>query len=58
MAIGAVIFSFPVAFVGALWLKMIHGFSATETLGAYSIMGFAVLTTVLAALSLALLREN
>lgn len=39
MVTGAVIFSFPAATFGSLYLALFHGLSAAEGLAAYSLIG-------------------
>lgn len=57
MAVSTVLFSIPLALMGAAWAQVLHGLSALETLGVYSALGTMTLLTVFIALSLASLRR-
>lgn len=53
MAIGAVLFSLPVAFAGALLAHLLHGFGLSQVMAAYSLLGAGTMLTILAAVGLA-----
>jgi len=54
MAIGAVIFTLPIALLGSIWVMAVHGLNALETLGVYSALGSMTLFTVFIATVVAL----
>jgi len=54
MAIGAIIFTLPVALLISLWAAALHGLNALETLGFYSAFGSLTLFAVFFATVLAL----
>ena len=53
MAIGAVIFSLPIALFGAFWVSIIHGYDAMQAIAVYSTLGVLTLLTVFTAIALA-----
>ena len=53
MAIGAVIFSLPIAILSTFWVSVIHGYGATEAFAVYSTFGFLTLLTVVTAIAFA-----
>jgi len=53
MAIGAVLFSLPIALFSTLWVSLIHGYGATEAFAVYSAFGFLALLTVVTAIAFA-----
>lgn len=53
MALGAVLISFPFAFAGAMWLKLLHGWSALDAVAAYAGLGSLAFITVTSALVIA-----
>ncbi|SMX24096.1 hypothetical protein [Boseongicola aestuarii] len=46
MAIGSIIFTLPVAVLVSLWVAVLHGLSALQTLGVYSAFGSLTLLAV------------
>jgi len=58
MAIGAVLFSLPIALLSTFWVSVFHGYGATEAFAVYATLGFLTLVTVVTAVALATgLRE-
>jgi hypothetical protein len=53
MAIGAVIFSLPIALLSTFWVSVFHGYDATEAFAVYSTFGFLALLTAVTAIALA-----
>ena len=55
MALGTVIFTLPIALIGAGWLNVLHGLTLPETLVVYVGLGASVLAGAVGAL---LANEN
>lgn len=53
MAIGAVVFSLPIALISTFWVSVFHGYDATEAFAVYLTSGFLALLTVVSAITLA-----
>ena len=53
MAVGAVLFSLPIALFSTFWVSAMRGFDVTEAIAVYSSIGFLTLLTVVTAIALA-----
>ncbi|MCV6592816.1 MAG: hypothetical protein OIF48_07700 [Silicimonas sp.] len=49
MALGAIMVSMPAALLGSLFLSVLHGLTATESLAAYSAFGATFMMAILIA---------
>jgi len=58
MAIGAVIFSLPIALLSTLWVSVLHGYNVAEAFAVYSTIGFLTLLTVVTAIAIAAGQKN
>lgn len=58
MAIGAVLFSLPIALFSTFWVSVVHGYGPTEAIAIYSTTGFLTLLTVVTAIALATGRQE
>lgn len=54
MALGTIIFTLPIAILVSIWVAVLHGLNALQTLGVYSAFGSLTLLAVFAATVLAL----
>ena len=54
MAIGTIFFTLPIAVLVSIWVAILHGLDALQTLGVYSAFGTMTLTAVFIATVLAL----
>ena len=53
MAFGALLFSLPVALLGAVWARLAYGIDVIAMLGTYSAVGLMTMLTVLFAVGMA-----
>ncbi|NNJ67920.1 MAG: hypothetical protein HKP54_07750 [Boseongicola sp.] len=54
MALGTIIFTLPIAVLVSIWVAVLHGLNALQTLGVYSAFGSLTLLAVFIATVLAL----
>ncbi len=58
MAIGAVLFSLPIALLSTLWVSAFHGYGPTEAFAVYTLLGFLTLLTIVTAIALATWQQE
>lgn len=51
MGLGAVFFTLPVALLGAIWARVLHGVDIVALLGTYSAVGLMTMLILLVAVS-------
>ncbi|MGI9394456.1 MAG: hypothetical protein ACR2OY_07400 [Boseongicola sp.] len=53
MAIGAVLFSLPIALLSTFWVSVFQGYGPMEAFAVYSVFGSLTLLTVVSAITVA-----